>query len=101
MEDLRDLVKDILLKNPKTRDSDEVLYLEMLRLKGFYLNPKVFVNYKNFKIPSFSSVSRIRRKVQEDERKDKCIVDWKLQSSKTVEKYRRELEEEYKNYYRD
>lgn len=101
MEDLRDLVKDILLKNPKTRDSDERLYLEMLRLKGFYLNPNVFVNYKRFDIPSFSSVSRARRKVQEDERKDKCIDDWELQSSKTVEKYRRQLEKEYRNYYKD
>lgn len=101
MEDLKDLVENILLKNPKTRDSDERLYLEMLRLRGFYLEPNVFVNYKSYKLPSFGSVSRARRKVQEDERKDKDIEDWKLQSTKTVEKYRRQLEKEYRNYYKN
>lgn len=101
MEDLKDLVKDILLKNPKTRDSDERLYLEVLRLRGFYLQPNVFENYKNYNLPSFSSISRARRKVQEDERKDKDIEDWKLQSTKTVEKYRRQLEKEYRNYYKN
>lgn len=101
MEDLKDLVEDILLKNPKTRDSDERLYLEMLRLKGFYLKPNVFVNYKSYKLPSFSSVSRARRKVQEDERNNKGINDWELQSSKTVEKHRRQLEKEYRNYYKN
>lgn len=101
MEDLKDLVEDILLKNPKTRDSDERLYLEMLRLKGFYLKPNVFVNYKSYKLPSFGSVSRARRKVQEDERKDKSIDDWKLQSTKTVEKFRRELEKDYREFYKN
>lgn len=101
MEDLKDLVEDILLKNPKTRDSDERLYLEILRLRGFYLQPNVFVNYKSYKLPSFGSVSRARRKVQEDERKNKGIDDWELQSTKTVEKYRRQLEKEYREYYRN
>lgn len=101
MEDLRDLIEDILLKNPKARDSDEVLYLEMLMLKGFYLTPNVFVNYKSLKIPSFSSVSRARRKVQEDERFSKHIDDWKLQSSKTVEKFRRKLEKDYREFYKN
>ena len=101
MEDLKDLVEDILLKNPKTRDSDERLYNKLLRLKGFEINSEIFVNYRNYKLPSFSSVSRARRKVQEDERKNKGIEDWELQSTKTVEKYRRQLEKEYRNYYKN
>ncbi|MDO4605493.1 MAG: hypothetical protein Q4B23_05915 [Helcococcus sp.] len=101
MEDLKDLVEDTLLKNPETRDKDELLYLEILRLKGFYLQPNVFVNYKSYKFPSFGSVSRARRKVQEIERQTKEPKAWKLQSSKTMNKHRRELEQEYREYYRN
>lgn len=100
MEDLRNIVEHILLKYPKTRDSDELLYLEIVRLKGYILNTDTFLNYKDYNLPSFSSMSRARRKVQEDERNNKDIDDWKLQSSKTVEKQRRRLEEEYREFYR-
>ncbi len=101
MEDLRDLVGYVLLNYPSTRDKDELLYLEILRLKGYEMNADTFLNYKKYNLPSFSSASRERRKVQEDERKDKNIEDWKLQSTKTVEKYRRQLEKEYRNYYKN
>lgn len=101
LRDLRDLVGYVLLKNPSTRDKDELLYLVILKLKGYELNADTFINYKIYNLPSFSSISRARRKVQEDERKDKDIEDWKLQSTKTVEKYRRQLEKEYRNYYKN
>lgn len=100
MKDLRKVVGHILLKYPSTRDSDELLYLEILRLKNFIMSPDTFINYKEYNLPSFSSVSRARRKVQEDERNNKDIDDWKLQSTKTVEKQRRRLEEEYREFYR-
>ncbi|MGY3775792.1 hypothetical protein [Helcococcus sueciensis] len=101
LKDLRDLVGYVLLNYPSTRDKDELLYLEILRLKGYEMNADTFLNYKDYNLPSFSSISRERRRVQEDERLSKHIVDWKLQSTKAVEKFRRELEKQYRNYYRD
>ena len=101
MEDLRDLVEYVLLKNPSTRDKDELLYLVILKLKGYELNADTFINYKIYNLPSFSSISRERRRVQEDERKNKGIEDWELQSTKTVEKHRRRLEKVYRNYYKN
>ena len=101
LKDLRDLVGYVLLNYPSTRDKDELLYLEILKLKGYEMNADTFINYKSYNLPSFGSVSRERRKVQEDERLSKHIVDWELQSTRTVEKFRRELEKQYRNYYRD
>ena len=101
MEDLRYLVGHILLKYPSTRDKDELLYLEILSSKGYEMNTDTFINYKRYNLPSFGSVSRARRKVQEDERKNKGIEDWELQSTKTVEKHRRRLEKVYRNYYKN
>ena len=101
MKDLRGIIRDILIAIPKTRDSDEVLYMEVLKCKGHEINKETFTNYKTYKLPSFASISRARRRVQEVERNNKNIKDWELQSSKTIEKYRRKLEEEYREFYRN
>lgn len=101
MKDLQGIVRDILMAIPETRDSDEVLYMEVLKQKGHEINEETFTNYKTYKLPSFSSISRARRRVQEVERNSKHDKDWILQSSKTVEKYRRELEKEYREFYRN
>src|SRR5574344_1080350 len=98
MKDLKGIVRDILLAIPETRDSDEVLYMEVLKHKGHEINKETFTNYKAYKLPSFASIARARRKVQEIERNNKCIDDWELQSSKKVEKYRRQLEKEYREF---
>lgn len=100
MKGLRGIVRDILKDNPETRDSDEVLYMEVLKRKGHEINKETFTNYKNYNLPSFPSISRARRKVQELERNSKSIEDWVLQSSNTVEKHRRKLEKEYREFYR-
>ena len=100
MKDLQGIVRDILMAIPDTRDSDEVLYMEALKRNGHQINKETFTNYKNYNLPSFSSISRARRKVQEIERNTKEDKDWILQSTKTVEKRRRKLEERYRNYYR-
>lgn len=84
MKDLKGIVRDILMAIPETRDSDEVLYMEVLKQKGHEINKETFTNYKAYKLPSFPSISRARRKVQEIERNSKSIEDWVLQSSKTV-----------------
>lgn len=101
MKDLKGIVRDILMAIPETRDSDEVLYMEVLKRKGHEINKETFTNYKKYDLPTFPSISRARRKVQEIERNSKNIEDWVLQSSKTVEKHRRKLEEEYRKFYRN
>ena len=100
MKDLQGIVRDILIAIPETRDSDEVLYMEVLKRKGHEINKETFANYKTYKLPSFASISRARRRVQEVERNNKNIKDWELQSKRTVEKKRRELEKKYRNYYK-
>lgn len=100
MKDLKGIVRDILKDNPDTRDSDEVLYMEVLKQKGYEINEETFINYKYYDLPTFPSIARARRKVQEIERNSKSIEDWVLQSSKTVEEHRRKLEKEYREFYR-
>ena len=100
MKDLKGIVRDILMAIPDTRDSDEVLYMEVLKQKGHEINKETFTNYKAYRLPSFASISRARRKVQEIERNSKEEKDWVLQSTKTVEKHRRKLEEKYREFYR-
>ena len=101
MKDLKGLVRDILMAIPETRDSDEVLYMEVLKQKGYEINKETFINYKYYDLPTFPSIARARRKVQEIERNSKEEKDWVLQSEKTVEKYRRKLEEQYREFYRN
>ena len=100
MKDLKGIVRDILMTIPDTKDSDEVLYMEVLKRKGYEINEETFINYKHYDLPTFPSIARARRKVQEIERNSKNIEDWVLQSSKTVEKRRRKLEEQYREFYR-
>lgn len=100
MKDLKGIVRDILMAIPDTRDSDEVLYMEVLKRKGHEINKETFTNYKKYDLPTFPSIARARRKVQEIERNTKEDKDWKLQSTKTVERHRRKLEEEYREFYR-
>lgn len=100
MKDLKGIVRDILMAIPDTRDSDEVLYMEVLKQKGYEINEETFINYKYYDLPTFPSISRARRKVQEIERNTKEEKDWILQSTKTVERHRRKLEKEYREFYR-
>jgi len=77
----QNVVQAVLEENPITRNSDDELYLGVIRK----LNPValdlpyqiVISQRKDFDLPKYSSVSRARRKVQE-----KC--DW-LRACKEVE----------------
>lgn len=71
MKNYYDEVKAILTKWPQTRDDDNLLWGQFLFTKGlvstsetFY---KVLSRVKADKLPSFESVTRARRKVQEKE----------------------------------
>lgn len=69
MKNYYDEVKAILTKWPQTRDDDMLLWGQLLFIKGFVKTNetffKVLSRVKSDKMPSFESVSRARRKVQE------------------------------------
>jgi len=69
---LYDLVKDILIKAPQTRSSDKSLIWEVLRRRNCLINVEgrygviTVLDYKGFEdAPTFESITRARRKVQE------------------------------------
>ena len=62
-------VKELLIKEPILRDSDTLLYCafcEMVRPEVSQMSfSKVMLNIKELGLPTFASVGRARRKVQE------------------------------------
>ena len=88
-------VKQILIENPATRDDDMLLYGIFLA-KFMIVHPdetfyEVMSTAKQRKIPSYESITRARRKVQEKEPH--------LQGKKR--KQRMEEEAIYHDYYRN
>lgn len=94
-------VKDILIANPQCRNSDDILYLHIIRNagneKGLDIDkmsiPMFLLHCGDLHLPSYKSVSRARRKVQE------CYPD--LRGSGKVEAFRELSEQEYKNFARE
>lgn len=97
MNDLKhitDIVKDVLINKPETRNSDFALYREVCRR----INPAVMgmpfgsvLNcHKELNLPSFESVTRARRKIVEK--------NPSLAGDSDVEAVRTEKEEEFKEY---
>ena len=93
MKDYYNLVKACLEKYPEARDDDMILYAYIVYkvsdLKaniGFYT---VMKYHDKYNLPSYESVTRARRKVQEKEPR--------LRGAKHGR--RKELEEEYRDYY--
>ena len=93
MKDYYNIVKNILVKDEAARDDDMYLYALVVGQTGlvsaeatFY---EVMVYAKYMKLPSYESVSRARRKVQEKEPD--------LRGSKY--KIRKQEEEEYRGFY--
>lgn len=92
---LYDVVKVILIENPATRDDDMLLWGAFL---GKYLIVRpdeyfydVLRTCRSRKIPSYESITRARRKVQEQEPN--------LRGKRY--KVRKKEEEEYRSYYGD
>lgn len=89
-KDLEEIVLDTLRRNINTQYSDNILYIEVIyklkpELRG--INFKyLFVNYISYKIPSFKTVERIRRKLEKDGRyiAPKSI---KLERDKKINEY--------------
>ena len=79
LKQLKDFVEYLLREYPALRESDDVLYLEVLRrVHPYWNNGRITTNIenmpigeffserKNMKLPTFESVSRCRRKAQEE-----------------------------------
>lgn len=87
-------VKTILTEYPQTRNSDHWLYFRYVcravRPNGMTF-AAIFVYYKRYGLPSFESVGRARRRVQQ-----KCP---ELRGDKGTQTARETLEKEYHDYY--
>lgn len=95
MRDYYTTVREILLENPATRDDDMLLYGAFLA-KYMIVHPaenfyEVMSTAKQRKIPSYESITRARRKVQEKE----PLLQGKRR------KARMEEEAKYHEYYRN
>lgn len=81
----------ILEEKPQTRDDDCILYAEVLRRHypdAFSLGLiEAFVNHATLKIPSYESVTRVRRKVQA-QREDLTSERARRKRAKEAEIYR-------------
>ena len=79
LKDTKTLVENLLREYPALRGNDDLLYLEVLRKTHPYWNSgrittnvenmpigEFFAERRNMRLPSFESVSRCRRKAQEE-----------------------------------
>ena len=90
------LVKKILEKSKKARNSDDYLYVRVI--KELYPNALkypfewVMLNIRKYDLPCYETVSRERRKIQAEHPE--------LWSNKTVRRFRREAEKDFEEYAR-
>ena len=95
-----ELVLDILLRCPEARNSDNALYLQVLKVKGLEKGIDLekmsvlsfFMKMKELGVPSIETVGRCRRKIVESYPQ--------LAGNDTVEGFRRVNEETFKEYAR-
>lgn len=67
IDKVSDIVLDILRKDPKARDSDRYLYIEVVRaVKPQALYEPFFLAYADNDLPSTETVRRTRQKAQAD-----------------------------------
>ena len=86
-------VKEILANYPNTRENDHCLYITYLEEYHYInFNKDNFVNYEQYGLPSFKSIERARRKIQNEQ----CLY----KASEGVEEGRREAEKEYRENYK-
>lgn len=97
----KELIIEIMQKSESSRNSDFTLYAEYIK----YYYPKmdksqyydVLQHNQKYKLHSFKGIERLRRKIQEEARKNNDIS---LLSNKQIAKRRKELEQEYREEYK-
>lgn len=86
-------VKELLEQYPETRNNDNLLYVKYLEEYHYVeFNKNTFVNYEKYGLPSYKTIERNRRKIQNEQNYYK--------PSKEVETKRKEAEQEYINNFR-
>jgi len=94
------IVLDVLINKPKTRDNDNLLYIEVLSVISKKKDlevlkcpfKEVLENLQNWHLPNIETVGRCRRKVQE--------TYPFLKSEKEIKKIRENREKAFKQYSR-
>lgn len=93
LSNIKDLVLKILKDNPKTRDSDRILYNEVCEAMGYDTHLMTGWELLHDKaMPSFESVRRSRQKAQAENPELRACAD--------VQNRRMELELEYREFAR-
>ncbi len=86
---LKEKIKKLLEVKPQLRNSDKELLLEIFRLKGVGLTQSQEEKIRD--LPAFESITRLRRKAQEEYEK--------LQAVEVVRQARQIKETEYRSEY--
>ena len=93
---LEPIVKEVLEENPEAREDDFVLITEVVNrvepAVGHLQFNVVMLGHKTMKLPTLESITRCRRKLQNQYEE--------LQSTKYLQKLRAKQEEEYREYAR-
>ena len=94
MDNYYTAVRNILLEDPRTRDNDMLLYAVFCAKYNFVRPEETFyevlTNSKEKNLPSYESITRARRKVQEME-------EYLCGKKRGL---RKEQEKNYRNFYR-
>jgi hypothetical protein len=91
LETLEEMVREVLKKDPKARDDDRILTLDVW-VNIFKVNPWSPISevMRNKDLPSQESLGRVRRKIQ--------MKDESLRGSKYKEKVRMDAQIDYIEY---
>lgn len=87
-------VKEILEIYPETRENDNLLYVKYIKEYHYVdFNENTFINYEEYGLPSFKTIERVRRDIQN--------VQDLYKASEKIEEGRKEAERNYiENYAR-
>ena len=84
--------REILEYCPNTRENDNLLYATYIEEYHYIeFSKEKFINYKEYGLPSFKSIERARRKIQNEQNSFKA--------SENIEAERIETEQLYKQSY--
>ena len=86
---LKQKIKELLQRYPKLRNSDKELILEIFKIKGVGLTEKQEKMIRD--LPAFESITRARRKAQEEYEK--------LQAVEVIKQAKQVKETEYRSEY--
>ena len=85
-------VKELLENIPNTRNSDELLYVTYIETYHYTnLTRDTFINYKQYDLPSFKTIERIRRDLLNKEKH--------IEADQVTQDNRKYAEQEYRERY--